>query len=123
MWLTTKERKDPPRLPEISQADSKDTSSRAIRLPRHSAGGTLQSEARAGLCTLGAESFSSASTQKAPLGAGVPWPPCPLRTSCFLLIGDGSDFAVCCILFQAFVETIPGSFTTAQSLDSPREEA
>ena len=41
-----------PRMPEISQVDSKDTSSRAVRLPRHSAGGTLQNEARAGLCTL-----------------------------------------------------------------------
>ena len=41
-----------PRMPEISQVDSKDTSSRAVRLPRHSARGTLQNEARAGLCTL-----------------------------------------------------------------------
>lgn len=49
-----------PRTPEISQADSKDTSSRAVRVPRHSAGETLQNEARAGLCTLRAESISSA---------------------------------------------------------------
>lgn len=132
MRLTTKKYEHPPlslgcpwqallRMPAQGQGHVLSSDS------RHWVGGTLQKEATSDLCTVRADTVSSASLQAAHqllsrrqqgLARTAHW-----WAGRFLLTGSRSECALCQALGQAFAETLPGPFLAARWLAGPTQEA